>query len=121
MLSDDDLESMSREESPCSDSPRHVSIDAENSYENMGTSMSSASNNLISTISLATKSHSKVCYVFFNSLCSYKAPFIIRIFEIGYRPVQMHKKLKLKIFLTLNYLPCSLNNFTECQKISHKH
>lgn len=61
MLSDDDLESMSREESPCSDSPRHVSLDVESSYENMGTSISLSSNNHIST-NLATKSHSKVLY-----------------------------------------------------------
>lgn len=60
MLSDDDLESMSREESPFSDSPRHVSLDVENSYENIAPTISSSSSNNNICTSLATKSHSKV-------------------------------------------------------------
>lgn len=42
MLSDDDLDSISREESPCSDSPRPTSLDIDNSLDNMCTSVSTS-------------------------------------------------------------------------------
>lgn len=55
MLSDDDLDSISREESPCSDSPRPASLDIDNSLDNMCTSVSTST-----SCSASTKPHLKV-------------------------------------------------------------
>ncbi|XP_037048058.1 uncharacterized protein C18B11.02c-like isoform X4 [Bradysia coprophila] len=55
MLSDDDLDSISREESPCSDSPRPASLDIDNSLDNMCASVSTST-----SCSASTKPHLKV-------------------------------------------------------------
>lgn len=55
MLSDDDLDSISREESPCSDSPRPASLDIDNSLDNMCASVSTST-----SCSASMKPHLKV-------------------------------------------------------------